>query len=209
MATKSGVGLLPIVLVAAGVVVFWPELQEKFGDVVGGVTGGVELVGEGENRFMVAASASSRVDQCTPQKSLAEGACEDLKFIVFDASKMPFITRNISEAWKAGKEGVLTKDSQAEPQNRKEVCLPSFPRAFGGECDEYPFASTRQGGRGAREMEVPARENRCQGGTINAQQIVRGIKDGDDYLVVIIHPENIATGDYQGVDIAIEKETCG
>jgi hypothetical protein len=209
VATKSKGGLLlPLVLVAAGVV-FWPQIQEQAGGIFQGAAGGVELVGEGEVRFMVASSASSRVNRCTPQKSLTDGACEDLKFVIFDAAKMPFITRNISEAWKSGKEGVLTKDSGAETRNRKEVCLKSFPRAHGGECDEYPFASTRQGGRGAREMEVPARENRCQGGTLNAQQIIRGIQDGDDYLVVVVHPEQIAAGDYQGVDIAIEQEVCG
>lgn len=209
MATKSRTGLLlPLVLVAAGVV-FWPHIKETAGGIVNSVGGGVELVGDGEARFMVASSASSQVNRCTPQKSLTDGACEDLKFIIFDAAKMPFITRNISEAWKSGKEGVLTKDSGAETQNRKEVCLKSFLRSHGGECDEYPFASTRQGGSGAREMEVPARENRCQGGTLNAQQVMRGIQDGDDYLVVIVRPEQIAAGDYEGVDIAIEKEACG
>ncbi|MFT7841121.1 NucA/NucB deoxyribonuclease domain-containing protein [Saccharothrix sp. BKS2] len=199
---------MPLVLVAAGAV-FWPQIEGVVDGVLGTVTGGVELVGEGDVSFMVAASASSQVHKCTPWQSLADGACEDLKFIILDAAKMPFITRNVSEAWKSGKEGVLTKDSAVEPQKRKKVCLKFFSRPHGGECDEYPFAGTRQGGRGAREMEVPARENRCQGGTINAQQVVRGINDGDDCLVVITSPQQIATGDYQGVDIAIEKETCG
>ena len=138
MATRSRSGLLlPLVLVAAGVV-FWPQIQEQAGDLLGSVSGGVELVGEGDERFMVAESASSQVHRCAPRQSLTDGACEDLKFIVLDAAKMPFIGRNVSEAWKAGHPGILTKDSGAEPQNRKEVCLKSFPRPHGGECDEYP-----------------------------------------------------------------------
>ncbi|MBP2334018.1 hypothetical protein JOF41_000196 [Saccharothrix coeruleofusca] len=209
MATKSGTGfLLPLALVAAGVF-FWPQIEDGASDILGGATGGVELIGEGEHSFLVAASASSQVHRCTPRQSLADGACEELKFIVLDAAKMPFIGRNVSEAWQSGKPGVLTKESNAETQNRKYVCTKSFPRPHGGECDEYPFASTRQGGKGARETEVPSRENRCQGGTINAQQIIRGINDGDDYLVVITNPGQIATGDYQGVDIAIDRGTCG
>ncbi|WP_433268228.1 NucA/NucB deoxyribonuclease domain-containing protein [Actinosynnema sp. CS-041913] len=207
MATKSTTGLLlPLVLVAAGVI-FWPQIQDNVGELLDGVTGGMEILGEGETRFMVSASAAGQVKKCTPQQSLTEQACDDLKFVIFDAARMPFITQNISEAWREGKPGVLTKDSAAEPENRKHVCLKTFPRAHGGQCDEYPFASTREGGRGAREMEVPPRENACQGGTLRAQYGTRAIKDGDTYLVVIIHPDQIAQGPYQGTDIAKEP-TC-
>lgn len=209
MASKTGVVLPVIVLVAAAAIVV-PELGAKIGDTVSNWFGGVELVGEGETQFMVAASAASQVHKCTPDRSLSQQACDDLKFMIFDARKMPYITRNISTAWKSGKPGVLTKDSAAEPQNRKVVCLPSFPRRYGGECDEYPFASTSEGGKGAQEQEVPGRENRCQGGTIRARYATAGIKDGDSYLVVIIHPEKIAPGPYQGDDVAISKdEVCG
>lgn len=201
--------LLAVVAVAAVAVVV-PEVGTKIGDEFKKLIGGVELVGDGETQFMVAASAASQVHKCTPDRSLSQQACDDLKFMIFDARKMPYITRNISSAWKSGKPGVLTKDSAAEPQNRKLVCLPSFPRLHGGECDEYPFASTSEGGKGAQEQEVPGRENRCQGGTIRARYATAGIKDGDSYLVVIIHPEAIALGPYQGDDDAISKdEVCG
>jgi hypothetical protein len=157
---------------------------------------------------MVAKSASSDVHKCTPQQGLADEQCDDLKFVIFDAARMPFITRNISTAWVAGKPGVLTKDSTAEAANRKQVCLPSFPRPHGGQCDEFPFAGTRQGGAGAQEHEVPARENQCQGGTLSTRYRAAGIKDGDDYLIVIIHPAQIASGPFQGIDIA-KDQTCG
>ena len=187
-----------------------PEVGTRIGDELSNLLDGVELVGEGETQFMVAASASGQLHKCTPQQSLTQQACDELKFMIFDARKMPYITRNISTAWKAGKPGVLTKDSVAEPQNRKFVCLPSFPRPNGGECDEYPFASTSEGGKGAQEQEVPGRENRCQGGVIRARYATAGIKDGDSYLVVIIHPEEIAPVPYQGDDVAISKdEVCG
>lgn len=102
----------------------------------------------------------------------------------------------------------MTKDSAAEPANRKAVCLRTFPRVHGGQCDEYPFASTSEGGAGAQEMEVPPRENACQGGTLAAKYGVGGIRDGDRFLVVITHPNDIAQGPYQGVDIA-KDVACG
>ncbi|PWK83222.1 deoxyribonuclease NucA/NucB [Lentzea atacamensis] len=202
MASKTGV-LLPAVVLAAAAVLVVPELGTRIGDTVSGWIGGVELVGEGETQFMVAASASSQVSRCTPQKSLEEKACEDLKFVILDAAKMPFITRNVSTAWKAGHPGVLTKDSTRQADNRKKVCLPSFPRPYGGQCDEYPFASSRQGGAGSQEQEVPARENQCQGGTLSTKYAAARIVDGDDYLVVITHPDKIAPGPFQGIDIAL------
>lgn len=121
---------------------------------------------------------------------------------------MPFIARNISTAWQAGKPGVLTKDLMVRAANRKRVCRPSFPRRYGGQCDEFPFASTRQGGEGAQEQEVPERENLCQGGTLSNKYAAAGIRDGDDFLVVITHPDQIAQGPYRGIDIAKEP-ICG
>ena len=210
MATKSKGGLLSVIVLAAAAVIFVPGPGEQVSDLIEDVTGGVELVGEGETQFMVASSASTQVDKCTPQRSLSEQACDDLKFVIFDAARMPFITRNISTAWKAGKPGVLTKDATAEPGNRKKVCLPSFPRSHGGQCDEFPFASTREGGAGAQEHEVPPRENQCQGGTLRARYALAGIQDGDSYLVVIVHLNEIAQAPYQGVDIAKDQDqVCG
>lgn len=209
MATKTKGGLLlPVLIVAVVAVVAVPGLRDKALGLFGGLTGGTELVGTGETQFMVASSAASQVHKCTPQQGLADQQCDDLKFVIFDAARMPFITRNISTAWTAGKPGVLTKDATAEAANRKQVCLASFPRPHGGQCDEFPFAATRQGGAGAQEHEVPARENQCQGGTLSTRYRAAGIKDGDDFLVVIIHPDQIASGPFQGIDIAKDL-TCG
>jgi hypothetical protein len=196
------------VIVVVVAVVAVPQLRNQVLSLFGGATGGTELVGTGTSQFMVASSAASEVHKCTPEQELADGQCDNLKFVIMDAARMPFITRNISTAWRVGKPGVLTKDANAEPVNRKQVCLPSFPRPNGGQCDEYPFASTSQGGAGAQEQEVPARENQCQGGTLSVQYRSAGIKDGNSFLVVIIHPDQIASGPFRGIDIA-KDQTCG
>ncbi|WP_158852889.1 NucA/NucB deoxyribonuclease domain-containing protein [Saccharothrix deserti] len=209
MASKTKTGLLPIVLLAAVVLVAVPEARNEVLGLIDGAAGGTELVGEGETQFLVAASAASEVHKCAPAQGLADQQCDDLKFVILDAAKMPFIARNISTAWQAGHPGVLTKDRTAEAVNRRKVCLPSFPRKHGGQCDEFPFASTRQGGAGAQEQEVPARENQCQGGTLSRRYVAAGIGDGDDFLVVITHPDKIAQGPFQGVDIAEDQSWCG
>jgi hypothetical protein len=67
----------------------------------------------------------------------------------------------------------------------------------------------RRLGEGAQEQEVPARENQCQGGTLSRRYVASGIGDGDDFLVVITHPNRIAQSPYQGVDIAEDQSWCG
>jgi hypothetical protein len=47
-------------------------------------------------------------------------------------------------------------------------------------------------------------ENSCQGGSYGRQYP----KDGTRFLVVIVHPELIATEPFTGVDIAKEKGLC-
>jgi hypothetical protein len=135
------------------------------------------------------------------------GGCE--KVVVIDASKMPFIARNITMAFGAGKPDTLTRGTPAQQAaNRKVVCLRSFPRTHGGQCDEFPFASSVEGGAGAQQQEVPPRENQCQGGTINAAYRREGIVPGDRYLVVIIDTNLIPSGPFTGTDIAQDKGAC-
>lgn len=206
MATKTGSGLLlPVLLVsAAAVAVFgWDTVVGTVKGGIGGLFGGTELIEDDTGvAVMVAQSAKSKVDECTAKQLSTQPTCDDVKILAISAAKMPFIARNISTAWEAGHEGVLTKDSAAEPANRKDVCQPSFPRPHGGQCDEYPFASTSQGGAGAQEQEVPARENQCQGGTLSIRYRAARIADGDDFVVVITHPNRIAPGPFEGIDIA-------
>jgi hypothetical protein len=70
----------------------------------------------------LAASASSEVRKCAPCQELTSGQCNDVKFVIIDAARMPFIARNISTAWQAGQPGMLTKDGAAEAANWRKVC---------------------------------------------------------------------------------------
>ncbi|MGQ0840223.1 NucA/NucB deoxyribonuclease domain-containing protein [Actinokineospora sp.] len=111
----------------------------------------------------------------------------------------------ISLWWAEGKDAVLTKGKSREVANRRAACPKSFAKKFNEQCDEYPFASTRQGGIGARTEEVPSRENRCQGGTLSRGYDLGGIGEGDDYLVAISGPRQIADKPYWGVDVATDQ----
>ena len=48
--------------------------------------------------------------------------------------------------------------------------------------DEYPYASTREGGTGAEVTYVPSKENSSQGGSLGA--LYKTLKSGDGFLVL-------------------------
>jgi hypothetical protein len=51
--------------------------------------------------------------------------------------------------------------------------------------DEYPFASSIQGGSGASVRQVPLHENMIQGGIIGACYMLEDINVGDSFLVIV------------------------
>lgn len=210
MATTTGgkLGFIVLVGVVAAVVLGGGSLKDIVSDALGGVftPDPVIIAGDGVE-LLVAGDQEGALEQCKPAAIVADRRCGDTKVVVFDAAKMAFITRNIMMAWSEGKPSVLTKDRSREVANRRVACPKTFVRAYGGQCDEYPFASTRQGGTGARAEEVPPRENRCQGGTLSRGYDLAGIGEGDDYLVVISNPKLIADTPFAGLDIA-KDQSC-
>jgi hypothetical protein len=51
-------------------------------------------------------------------------------------------------------------------------------------CDEYPFASTGQGGAGSSTRGVPLWENWLQGGLLSAFYF--GMRPGEPFAVVVV-----------------------
>lgn len=196
--TKSGGLLLPILLIAGGFYAYQNGMLDSI------ISDGVEIIGEGDMRAMVAGEAKAEAKQCTAQQMINEKRCGDRKVLIVDANKMPFIARNTKLAWEQGLPSTLTMNRAQYKSNRAAACGERFPRPHGGQCDEYPMASTDEGGKGARAEEVPARENRCQGGSYVAQYP----KDGEKFLVVIVYPDQIAPGPFTGADIAKDQGWC-
>lgn len=209
MSTRTRSGLLLPILVVVGLVaiVGIGPLKDLVDDVIGGVTGyDTVMLGEGDTKLLVTDSAASDLEECSAADILATKQCGEIKVVVMDAAKMPFIGRNISLAWGDGKDFQLHRDTPESRRAKWTASCGKFVRSYlRGSCDEYPFASSQEGGAGARTDEVPDREQNCQGGTISRAYTLQKIVVGDEYLVVISHPDSIASQPYAGVDIAKEQ----
>ena len=130
------------------------------------------------------------------------------RVLTIDAAKMPFIARNIMLAHAAGKPEVLFRgDPAMRGRNYYASCGKFIKTQPDGSCDEYPFASAREGGAGAQIAEVPKREQNCQGGTISRQYQNKDIEVGFPYLVVVTNGDHTAKGPYVGDDIG-DKGAC-
>jgi hypothetical protein len=106
-----------------------------------------------------------------------------LPVYVVNSKKTPEIAKHVRAALAAGHPSVLTRAPRAvQRANRRAAC----GRWRGpGSCDEYPFASTFEGGRGASTAGVPLREQLRQGGSLLAFYEKERVRVGDRFLVVV------------------------
>jgi hypothetical protein len=203
--TSSGL-LLPVLVVVGLVAVFggskvWDTVEDFFsGDPV--------IIGAGDTAVMVAGGAESQVERCTTTQLIADKRCDDLKVVVINAAKMPYIARSIQLAWGEGQPFILHRNSAKQAANRAAACGRFVAKYPGGSCDEYAFATTDEGGADARTEEVPLREQRCQGGALNAGYAKADIQQGEEFLVVISNPSKVADGAFTGPDIAEDQSAC-
>ena len=106
-----------------------------------------------------------------------------LPVFVVDARRTPAIAAHIRTAQAAGKPAILHRVSP-RPRNRR----PGACRGWRGpgSCDEYPFASTAEGGPGKASIaSVPLWEQRRQGGDLLAFYRRHRIGNGDAFVVVV------------------------
>lgn len=205
VATKTGLGIVPILVIGGAVVLLGPQLVPGFPDLLG------DLIADTAVAYQVAPGAKPKADKCTADQLLKQRQCDDLKVVLIDAAKMPFIAQNISLAWVEGKPFTLHKGAPGSDAGRRAAVCGNFKASYAkGSCDEYAFASTAEGGvvANVRIMEVPLREQNCQGGTLRQEYRRAGIVEGTAFTVIITNPEKIATVPYTGVDIA-KEQSCG
>ncbi|RVU34866.1 hypothetical protein EOI86_18680 [Hwanghaeella grinnelliae] len=108
---------------------------------------------------------------------------------VFQVSKSttPGIARNIENALSKGAPSTLnrvTSKSQIR-QNRRNALRGQEAPGPNRSLDEYPFASTKQGGSGACVAAACAPEQNIQGGQLSQFYSKNNIKDGDAFSVRI------------------------
>lgn len=99
-------------------------------------------------------------------------------------------TKNIYQhtlnAFRNGKPEILHYDTDLKRrEQRRYEALKKIPSpSTGNQRDEYPYASTYEGGKGAMVLEVPTKENSRQGNDL--KRLYRLLDDGDAFLVLPI-----------------------
>jgi len=123
---------------------------------------------------------------------LAVTSAATAQTINFDGNRLPCIAYNVATAQANGAPANLTRTTDAAiiGGNRGASCGPAratvaqLNRDAGVvfySCDEYPFASTNQGGINAQVMIVPLAENNSQGGQLGAFYRQNGIGNNDGF----------------------------
>jgi len=113
----------------------------------------------------------------------------NLPEIVFDYNKTPELADNIWQAQKAGRSSTLTYGGSDIINANREAATGGIDSPSGLSADEYPFASTQQGGRGAWVGHVPVRQQNIQGGMLGQFYRRFNLKPGAQFIVSVInHP---------------------
>jgi hypothetical protein len=109
--------------------------------------------------------------------------------IISTVAGMPTIAAHIADAqFNRGYPILLNRiagNDALRRSNNRAACRNFVPAAPPNtSCDEYPFASTYQGGAGSSTRAVPLTEQRIQGGTISSFYQNRNIPDRGQFMVL-------------------------
>jgi hypothetical protein len=110
------------------------------------------------------------------------GPC--LPELKISASKYPELAANIRKAQQAGHPDVLRHGG--EITKNRAAALKGVRKVKGMSRDEYPFASSMEGGGGAWVGQVPVSQQHAQGALMTNFVKANNIKPGDQYRVVIV-----------------------
>ncbi|ODS22611.1 hypothetical protein AB835_13215 [Candidatus Endobugula sertula] len=128
--------------------------------------------------------------QVSSQKSKdnkKDGSAEKPVFEV-SRSTTPQIAENISTAISKGAPTTLARETSKKQirKNRRDALRGKKAAGPGKSLDEFPFASTKQGGKGACVSAVCAKEQSIQGGQLSQFFKKNKIKDGDEFDVKVV-----------------------
>jgi Deoxyribonuclease NucA/NucB len=174
------------VLGRAGKVAGTVERAGAAGAAAGEIRSAINVAREG-----AAADIGSALKAEAPAAADAAAVvAKELPVLYFDRAVMPNIVAHIEKAIAEGKPDVLTRriDQKAKIANRKEALkdLPELPSTHSW--DEYPFASVREGGKGASTARVPRPEQDIQGWTMSKFYRQNKIAHHDQFRVGISPP---------------------
>ncbi len=92
-----------------------------------------------------------------------------------------------------GKKTIKNLTYDSNPNNRRErrqESLRGYSALSGFDRDEFPYATTKEGGKGAAVNYVPSSENRSHGANLGSFIRVNKLKSGDKFLVVLVPANN-------------------
>ena len=92
-----------------------------------------------------------------------------------------------------GKKTIKNLTYDSNPNNRRErrqESLRGYSVLSGFDRDEFPYATTKEGGKGAAVNYVPSSENRSHGANLGSFIRVNKLKSGDKFLVVLVPANN-------------------
>lgn len=123
-------------------------------------------------------------DQASEGQSSASEPANSLPTVVFSRDRAPGIAQNFDNAVANGAPTQLDRVGKAARDANRRAALRGVPPAPPGQSlDEYPFASTAQGGEGAYVSAVPEGEQNYQGGVLSRFYTQNGINPGDSFNV--------------------------
>jgi hypothetical protein len=111
-------------------------------------------------------------------------AAAALPELQISASKYPNLAENILNAQQAGHSQILTAGGDIAAN--RAAALEGVPNITGLSRDEYPFASSQEGGVGAWVGHIPVSQQNAQGALIKNFIKANNITPGTQYKVVIV-----------------------
>lgn len=107
--------------------------------------------------------------------------------LVFDVADFPNKTEVMREGMNGGDRMTLTRQTgRSKIRKTRRAALKGKKKAGANKSlDEFPFASSKQGGKGAAVAPIPVSEQCKQGGKMSAFYQKHGIGDGDSFVVKI------------------------
>jgi hypothetical protein len=111
-----------------------------------------------------------------------------IKVLLYPRFATPNVAQHIEDAQNNGLPMLMTYNGPGNPQtraNRRAACPASVRATMRPlSCDEYPFASSGQGGAGSSTRGVPLWENWVQGGILSA--FYSGMAPAEPFAVVVV-----------------------
>jgi uncharacterized Zn-binding protein involved in type VI secretion len=122
----------------------------------------------------------------TTANNMQAGTAIGMPVLEFSETDFPGKTKNMKQ--KMNKRKVLSRETnrRAKRRNRRAALATSLPAGAGLSLDEFPFASSQQGGAGAAVSAIPESEQHAQGGKMSSFYQKHNIKKGQKFVVRVV-----------------------